>query len=170
MEAFEVSARLNAKGWLGCIDDVCQGQSQKSGPCLCLSSLPGEKGKEGGDIRFLFRLMRYLAVGWEREHRRVPVCRGSQQLPPMVLWNPNLWPNAVEQADVRYGRWVVSGDLGMLAGKTRKGDGSKEMDGSSRAGFEPQGQILVGSLLRTGYEKGSVLKALGFMGSMRIIS
>lgn len=64
----------------------------------------------------------------------------------------------------------MSGDLGMLAGKTRKGDGSKEMEGSSRAGLEPQGQILVGSLLRTGYEKESVLKALGFMGSMQIIS
>lgn len=47
--------------------------SEERGPCLCLSSLPGEKGKEDcGDIRFLFRLMRYLAVGWEREHRREP--------------------------------------------------------------------------------------------------
>lgn len=91
--------------------------------------------------------MRCLAVGWEREHKRDPVCRGSQQLPPMVLWNPNLWPDAVEQADVRCGRWVVSGNLGMLTGKTRKGDWNKRWAVPAGQGSSPQGQFLFGGLL-----------------------
>lgn len=89
----------------------------------------------------------------------------------MVLWNPNLWPDAVEQADVRCGRWVVSGDLGMLTGKTRKGDGSKRWAvPAAGQGSSPQRQFLIGGLLRAGYGKESVPEALGFMASMWTIS